>query len=219
MAQIVINSNKAVSFDNRLLYPRSEPYRITDNYNNYKRAIQHEKDGLITIIEYFNQYLNDGLQIIDINQSEIKNGNVYQISAFFNLPINAIVMFQIKTGQKTVHAKPTIFITNGPGIIMNLLENPVIEVEGNVEIPSYNRNRNSDKVAETKIYTDLFGVSGGLIVDSTYFSGGNMSNVGSNYSSREEMIFKTNSNYVGFIENISSNDVMTSVKFNWSESG
>jgi hypothetical protein len=224
MAQIVINSNKAVSFDNRLLYPRIEPYRITDNYNNYKRAIQHEKDGLITIVERFNEYTidgklpnNSGNQFIDINQYEIENGNSYQISVVFTLLVGVSAMYQVKTGEKIVFAKPAHYVTSTPNITMNLLENPIIENEGTLEISSYNRNRNSTNIATTKIYASPLGVSGGINVDSTYLNGGSVTTIGTNYDSKEEMIFKINSNYVGVISNIGSVDSIIGVKFIWYE--
>jgi hypothetical protein len=220
MAQIIVSGNQAVPYDNRLLYPRIEPYRIIDNDTNYKRAIQQEKDGLITIVDRFD--LNETLpknnnQFIDINQYEIENGNSYQISSVFTLFANSSIMFQIKTGEKTVYVKPMHYVTSGSNITMSLLENPIIEHEGDVEVPSYNRNRNSKNTATTKFYINLFGVSGGINIDYSYFNGGSMTNIGSNYDSKEEMIFKSNYNYVGIISNIGSVDSIIGVKFIWYE--
>lgn len=167
--------------------------------------------------------LTSSLTTIDVGHRKVHRGDSFIVFVYFSLAAGATSLFHLKTNNvKLIHAKPPIFQTDGPKIYFEFIENPTL-TQGTIPISIFNRNRNSATTSQLQIFSNPTGVSGGTIVDITYLGGGsggqgvNASATGSNYSSDEELILKTNTNYIGKVVNNFTETSTILVKFIWYE--
>jgi hypothetical protein len=65
LAQITVDTAKAVSYDRKLLY-HGGPYSVQDSYENYLKSIADVADGLITVTEAFTNLSDDSSAAIPV---------------------------------------------------------------------------------------------------------------------------------------------------------
>lgn len=163
------------------------------------------------------------LSTIDTSHRKIHLGDSFVINSYITIAAGATVFYQLKTNNvKLIHAKPPIFQTDGPKIYFEFLENPIV-TDGTIQLPIYNRNRNSNTLSQLQIFSNPTNISGGNIVDIVYLGGGSggvgvtATSTGSNYNADDELILKTNTNYVGKMINNYTETSRILSKFIWYE--
>lgn len=102
----------------------------------------------------------------------VRQGNFFALGHRYTIPANETRFLEGRfASNRFVTSIARTFVTNGPNVTVDLLENPTIGTPGTTAILIHNLNRNSTKVAQTQAFSDPASVTGGTVIDSVFLPG------------------------------------------------
>lgn len=133
-------------------------------------------------------------------------GLLFNVITDISIPSATSVRIQVKTGSKAVYVVDRLVSHTSTQLESLFYEDPATITDGSTVIPSRTLNRNFSTSPEVVLYSDPTGVTGGLEIERVRSFGNGLGTVRNVIADiGNELILKTNTDYVLQITNLGAN--------------
>ena len=135
---------------------------------------------------------------IDTEHFHIHQGRAFSMVHLAEVAPETSYLVQINTGDKYVHLRHRNYSVERGEWILTIWEDATGLTPGPVEVPVFNKNRNSQEESSVEIFGGSTGLNGGTIINQIYMNAGEqqLSSGTEMNCGEEEWILKPNSTYV-----------------------
>lgn len=164
--------------------------------------------------------INSVLAFMDWEHMAVHKGLTFHLSIYSTVTAGVPKYCEFRTGAKYIHLKQKNHRDGSDSTLCSFIEAPVIGTPGTLEVPSYNRNRNSNTVSSMKVYSNPNSITGGTILDYDYLFASTTNQSASSAvpsEDRFEWVLKPNTSYIFKLENLGDGDATFVAKLNWYE--
>ena len=135
---------------------------------------------------------------IDTEHFQIHQGRAFSMSHIAESAPGSSYLVQINTGDKYMHLRHRSYSVQRGEWLLTMWEEPTTVTPGAIEVPIFNKDRNSPEISSVEIFGGGSGLIGGTIINQIYMNAGEQQqSVGRELSStEEEWILRPNSTYI-----------------------